>query len=153
MKEIVGDIFSHTIWNIADAICITTNGFVKKDGSAVMGAGVAKAAKEKFPDITFDLASYIKENGNKVQIIKWLAYKGKEIAIVAYPTKHNFWEKSDINLIVKSAWQLKDLTDCYQWNKVIVPRPGCSNGKLSWISDVKPVITNIFDDRFYLIQK
>ena len=153
MKEIVGDIFSNTILNIADAICITTNGFIKKDGTAVMGAGVAKIARDSFDGISSDLAHLIKLNGNKVQIIRWMGYNKGEIAMIAFPTKHNFWEKSDIKLIEKSARQLKEMTDFHDWRKVILPRPGCSNGKLSWIVDVKPVIEKILDDRFYLIQK
>jgi len=30
--------------NPSEAMCITTNGIVKKDGKAVMGAGIAKQA-------------------------------------------------------------------------------------------------------------
>ena len=40
MKEVKGNIFNYI--GIADAICVTTNGIVKKDGSLVMGAGIAK---------------------------------------------------------------------------------------------------------------
>lgn len=40
-NEVVGN-----MWAIpADAYCITTNGFVKKNGEAVMGAGCAKEAR------------------------------------------------------------------------------------------------------------
>ena len=51
MKEISGDLFSLTIINFADAICITTNGVVKKTGKAVMGAGCALSAREKFKNM------------------------------------------------------------------------------------------------------
>ena len=47
MKEIKSD-----IWKVkADWICVTTNGKIRADGRAVMGAGIAKDAKIRFPDI------------------------------------------------------------------------------------------------------
>jgi len=48
MKEIYGNIFSKTILNFSDVICITTNGIVKKDDRNVMGARCALEAKLRF---------------------------------------------------------------------------------------------------------
>ncbi|MCZ2224447.1 MAG: hypothetical protein LC122_12560 [Chitinophagales bacterium] len=47
MIEVIGNLFDFV--NIADAICITTNGIVKSNQEAVMGAGIALQAAEKFP--------------------------------------------------------------------------------------------------------
>lgn len=49
MKEVYGDIWEYHkqgYW-----IVITTNGFVKKNGCAVMGRGVAKQAVTKYPSL------------------------------------------------------------------------------------------------------
>jgi len=55
------------IWDLApdyDAVVITTNGYVKKNGEAVMGRGIAKEAKEIFPDLPLKLGKRITEHGN-----------------------------------------------------------------------------------------
>ena len=62
MREAFGD-----LWLIdADAKCITTNGFIKKNGEAVMGAGVAKEAAIKYPELPEKLGYSIGVNGNRV---------------------------------------------------------------------------------------
>lgn len=45
MLEAVGDLF----YQNCDAICITTNTFVKKDGCSVMGRGTAAQAVKRWP--------------------------------------------------------------------------------------------------------
>ena len=47
-----------------DIICITTNGFVKKDGCAVMGRGCAQEAKNRYPNINKLLGIHINTKGN-----------------------------------------------------------------------------------------
>jgi len=143
--------FSKTYLKFSDAICLTTNGFVKKNGSGVMGAGNAKAAKELFENIEYDLGKSITENGNIVNIIRYIEHNEKIIPLISFPVKHNFWEKADLNLLESSTIQLLDLSQHYQWKKIILPRPGCYNGKLSWISDVNPILKKHLDDRFYII--
>ncbi len=148
MKVIHGDLFSKTIMKFADAICITTNGVIKKDGRNVMGRGCALDAKNKFKDIDLKLGNLIKENGNIVQIILW-----QPKPIISFPTKDNFWGKSTVSLIKISLIQLISLTDQMNWKKVILPRPGCNNGGLSWIGLIKPLLEQILDERFLVISK
>jgi hypothetical protein len=59
--------------------------------------------------------------------------------------------KSDLDLISQSAWELKELADRMGWQSMVIPRPGCANGQLSW-DQVKPVLEEPFkDDRFFII--
>jgi hypothetical protein len=36
------------------------------------------------------------------------------------------------------------------WTTVIMPRPGCGNGRLRW-QDVSKVLSDILDDRFVVV--
>jgi len=79
MREIQGNMF---IMYSIDAICITTNGFVKK-GQCIMGRGNAKMAKIAYPGIARKLGSLIRKNGNCVQPI---IQDGSRV-VLAFPVK------------------------------------------------------------------
>lgn len=139
MKEIKGNLWDFTNKCI---IAITTNGTVKKSGECVMGKGCALEAKLKFPGLDKKLGELIIQKGNKVH------YLGNNI--VSFPTKYNWWEDADIQLIEKSAKQIAMLASLMNWHTVIIPRPGCGSGRLKW-ADVKPILEEHLDDRFSII--
>jgi hypothetical protein len=153
MKETKGNILSPEILNQADAICFTSNGILKKDDRLVMGAGVAKAFRDRFDGLDWDAAQSVKKNGNICQLvigIQDVKNSMKYHNIVAFPTKHHWRNPSDLELIKKSARELMDLVDKNCWTKVYLPRPGCSNGKLLW-PKVKSELESILDDRIIII--
>jgi hypothetical protein len=140
-----------------DAICITTNGFVKKNGEAVMGAGIAKEAKGFYPELPKLLGSAIKEGGNHVAVFWGLDRKMNyldglliERDIISFPVKHNWWEQADTSLIRRSCEELIYWMDEGHIESALLPRPGCGNGKLDW-SDVKREIEPILDDRISVV--
>lgn len=141
MIEVFGDLWTYP----ADAICITTNGTVKKNGEVVMGKGCAYEATKRIPKIALKLGSLIGHKGNQVYVVN-----NDEPWLISFPVKHNWWETADIELIEKSACELVSWTNFYGWDSVVLPRPGCGNGKLAW-DDVKGVIAPILDDRFKVI--
>jgi len=151
MNEIYGNMFSNENLNFADAICITTNGIVKKNGRAVMGAGVAKSAAQKFNNIDYDFGQLLLHNGHYTQIIKDEYVNNKKVSIISFPTKFHFKDKSDLELIEKSVKQLLMLAIRHLWQKIILPRPGCLNGGLNWETEVKPLLKEYLDERFYII--
>lgn len=51
-----GDIFALPKHHM-EAVCITTNGIVKKNGCAVMGAGIAKEANMRFSGLARNLGN------------------------------------------------------------------------------------------------
>ena len=135
-------IIKDNIWNYYNKgyIVITTNGFVKNNGECVMGRGIARQARDKFPGFAKKLGDKLKSEGNRVFI--W-----EPENLITFPTKHNWWEKSDLDLIQTSAIQLAEYFEQgYQLGadlpKIYMPKPGCSNGKLDW-EDVEPVICGI----------
>lgn len=146
MRKGKGDIFRFFETGNYDAICITTNGIIKKNGDAVMGAGIAKTCAQKFPMAQKDLAKGLRANGNIVQVISTTVYG----LLLSFPTKHHWRDPSDIELIKESCRQLMRLIDEHELNRVLIPKPGCSNGKLDW-SEVEPIISEILDDRVAVI--
>ena len=143
------NILSKKVLKTADAVCFTSNGVIKKDGKLVMGAGVAKQFRDTFADLDQQAGTAVKTYGNICQVVKQTFYLGNPLNIVAFPTKYNWRDKSDINLIETSAIQLIDMTNKYGWKDVYLPFPGISCGGLD-----KEFVTNrigkIFDDRFII---
>ncbi len=123
-------------------ICITTNGFVKNDGTAVMGRGCAKEAVMRFPRLRYELGEHLRTAGN--ELVWWPSYN-----LYTFPVKYNWWEKAAIELIVGSTRALQTHPTMHEM--VVVPRPGCGNGQLDWEGFVKPVLAEILDDRFLVV--
>ena len=163
MQELKGNMFEME----CDALCITTNGFIKSNGACVMGAGIARQINALVPGIDKILGLKIAKEGNNVHAL----IQTGNIWLVSFPVKpvtsvsngnnfvsHKFFPigatvpgwacKADIIIIERSAHQLVKLADRFGWKKVILPRPGCGRGELRW-SQVKPILDKILDDRFY----
>lgn len=147
MINVAGNLFQQKGW-----LCITTNGFVKNNGRAVMGAGCAKTIRDAVPNIDLALGAHIKRSGNVAGPIG--SYNNN--AVFSFPVKHNWWENADLDLIAESAKSIRNLylfalgnstKGCDVW----IPRPGCGNGKLSY-KDVEPVLQAILiEDNFKII--
>lgn len=140
------------MWTMeADVKCVTTNGTVKKGGGAVMGRGTAKQAAMRAPIVPTWLGQLIRRNGNHVQTISAHTDETGTYTLVAFPVKHNWWEKADLKLIERSLVELNYLADMGDWKKILLPRPGCGNGQLSWSKQVKKLVEPVLDDRFVVV--
>jgi len=146
MREIRGDIFKLLETGNFDGFCITTNGNVKSNGECVMGRGIALTCKQKFPNIAITLGNLIRIRGNHVHRLGTY----KSYTVFSFPVKHNWWEAADIELIKRSCVELTQLLDRLNLKSVLLPRPGCGNGKLNW-NDVQPVIAELLDDRVVVV--
>lgn len=147
MVEITGN-----LWDQSGIKVITTNGYVKSNGEAVMGRGCAYEAAVKYPHFPKLLGRTIRELGNEVRRfrLKYEDTRSDDYVIYSFPVKHNWYELADIKLIEKSAFQLRNCVDVEAIKTITLPRPGCGNGGLRW-SVVKAVLDPIFDDRFKVI--
>lgn len=175
MIEIKGDLFKME----CEAFCVTTNGFVKKNGECVMGRGCAKQAATYWPELPKRLGGLIGERGNNVHLLYTIGpgqlYNQNKKYILSFPVKPVFaiydgtncvdhmksrfnigdivpgWAAvADMDIIRRSAGQLRDIADTFGWTKVVIPRPGCGAGELSW-NDVRPQLNHILDNRFYSV--
>lgn len=170
LKIIKGD-----MWDVKgyDAICITTNGYVKSSGEAVMGRGNALQAKAIFKDLPKILGDKIKNNGN---IVQYLNKKYKGSFLYSFPVKPKSgsssggivehlregmenlssvpgWAmKAQLSIIKRSAQQLINIIKNNKYNKVLLPFPGVGAGELNR-EDVLEVLEDILDDRVILIER
>ena len=136
MKVVTGNVWTYQ----ADVICIPTNGFIKGNGKAVMGRGVARQALERIPGLDYLLGLHLKETGNHVIQL--------QDSLWTFPVKHKWNEYADPMLIRRSAQELADLQDP---NLIyVLPRPGCGNGQLKW-NRVAPIIEPILPDNIHII--
>ena len=168
MIEKRGNIFNED----CDALCITTNGFVKKNREAVMGRGCALEAAKQLPILPKILGYQLITHGNQVHYLTCV----NTVAVVSFPVKPieapfvdglnvvrhmvgKFKEgdyvpgwalQADPCLIANSCLQLVKMTDAYGWKKVVLPRPGCGAGELKW-DDIMPILEERLDDRFVVM--
>ena len=131
-------------------VCVTTNGIIRKDGTAVMGAGIAKTANQRF-NLATKLAEHLKKNGNTVCDLGEYTFKTSRFHIVSFPTKQDWKDKSPLWLIERSAKQLIDIVNAHNYKHVFLTPPGCGLGGLDYETEVKPVLESIFDDRFTIV--
>lgn len=153
MHIIYGDLFDYLG---KYPICIPTNGYVKKNGEGVMGAGVAKQAKELISELPRALGHAILTNGHCTQIIY------SDPIVISFPTKPAYFKKgndflpgwyadADINLIENSARELESIATNMNFSVVMMPWPGTGLGHLSK-EVVWPAINQILDCRFIIVE-
>lgn len=172
MREAKGDLFNYP----ADAVCITTNGFVSNSNKAVMGRGCALEASQIFPDLKESLGYLLKTKGNHCHHI--LIREGT--SLVSFPVKPvikkyeskedvvswhreaeytkgcyvpGFIAPADLEIIYRSCLELVDMANNWKWDSVILPRPGCGAGELDWETQVRPILLGILDNRFTILRK
>lgn len=144
MIELTGNIWSVVDKDPIGRIVITTNGYVNKSGACVMGRGIAAQAKIRHPDLPFELGNQIREFGNRV-------FYFEEYCLFSFPTKHVWWENSDLSLIKQSVEDLEAQVSALWLGKthIYLPRPGCGNGNLDW--DVVKPIVEVLPDNFVVV--
>ena len=143
-NEIVGNIWKIHMEDRTCDIVVPTNNTVKKNGLAVMGAGLAADAVRKYPSIEYLLGKKLKADGNCVHYFG--GYR-----IITFPVKYEWFQMADYSLIKQSAHELKQLMDDEELSRVLVPRVGCGNGGLQW-HDVKPILERELDSRCEFIR-
>lgn len=195
MIEVTAQMWQYASENQFDAVCVTTNGFVKKNGCNVMGKGCAKEINEILPKFDRVLGGKLKD----------ICTRSRKV-IKVYDSKTHTWEgmvpeyypipedrKLPFDVLsfqVKTSWiknpkpeqivahmrdkitdfcpgwaaiaslghieqscqELMYLADDLGYKKILLPRPGCGAGELTY-EEVKPILEKYLDDRVYVITK
>jgi hypothetical protein len=130
-------------------VCVTTNGETDSWGCAIMGAGTAAQAAERFPDLPRKLGEKLRAHGNHL-------YYFPEYRLITFPTKRAWRERSDPALIRASAERLMSLLDKKDErggalvSMVYLPMPGCGAGGLKWEA-VRPLLSQVIDQRVVVV--
>jgi hypothetical protein len=142
VREIEGN-----LWQVeADYRVVPTNGVYHRRGDKhllVMGAGVAKEAADRYPEVPHLLGSLVKFHGNLAQLLA-------AQRLISWPTKNDWRQPSDLGLIVRNASRVVRLVEAAEARVVALPRLGCGLGGLRW-EDVREVLAPLLDDRFVVV--
>lgn len=134
-----------------DACLVTTNGIIRANGKAVMGAGIAKYCRDTFKGVDDILAKQLRQGGNHVYYLGLWPLQSINIGsfmLFSFPTKDDWRDNSKLELIAQSCKEIRELVDKYELDHIYMPCPGCSNGKLDYWNDVRPILRKELDDRF-----
>lgn len=143
IQEEIGDLWGK--YSAGFPIAITTNGFVKRNGLAVMGRGIAFEATQRMPGLQLELGERLRLHGNHVFFFN-------RYNVFTFPVKQNWWESALPSLIVQSIRELNQLCTANGIERVYLPRPGCGNGRLSW-ETVKAFIEPFDTSRFIFMSR
>jgi O-acetyl-ADP-ribose deacetylase (regulator of RNase III) len=153
MREDRGDILTYQ----ADAIVIPTNTVYrmknKNKAIAVMGAGLAKQAALKWPQLVLALGANLMADDWEhpfVHTFTPIEQHGTPI-VFALPTKRHYRDESSLELISSGLDKLVHLVNTQDLKNIAVPRLGCGLGNLDWDTEVKPLMESKLDDRFVVV--
>ena len=130
-------------------VVVPTNTSIRKDGRAVMGAGLAKDAAERFPDLPQELATHINRWKERIYV---------NSSVICLPTKRDWRAPSKLDLIMQGCHELVEfvrlMTLLNYYRPIVLPKIGCGFGGLDWERQVRPVVDCILEDnRFVFIDR
>ena len=127
--------------NLFDSECQTLVNTVNCYG--VMGAGIAKQFKAKFPELfgEYKLAcqNEIIKYGGDIWCWNYIdMFKHKKI--LCFATKEMWQFPSKIEWIERGLQNFVNNYEILGIKSIAWPKLGCNNGKLNWTNDVKPLM-------------
>ena len=109
-----------------------------------MGKGLAKAIKQKYPEILKPYVDACRKNQLRVGELQFVPtlQDGSPNWILNFPTKKHWKNKSDLLLIQKGLdVMILRLKGWYYGGSIAIPKLGCGLGGLKWM-DVRSRIIN-----------
>jgi len=134
------DVFGHT-----DLFLITTNPVRRKDGAVVMGRGIAKEAKDRFPKLPYDFGralDMLHPEIDQSHVGCLGEYDNQRIGW--FMVKDHWASPAKLSIIEQSVFYLRH---GYTWPhperyRIDLNFPGIGNGKLSR-EEVLPLLENL----------
>lgn len=114
---------------------ITTNLLWRRDGTAIMGKGLALSAAQRRPGLDARYGEHLRA-GRRVVI---------DDDLVLFPSKRDWRNDACLDLIRESARALVALMLANpHFDFVLVPHVGARNGRLNWMRQVRPLLEREF---------
>lgn len=137
-----GDWFRWYARDNVDLALFTTNSVVTRDGRLVMGAGLARQVRDRWPGIDRAIGSQVREMGRDYHLL--ISPRWPQARVGAFQVKWDWHDQSDLGLIAKATLRLQvfvttTLAERGRDRLVILNFPGVGNGRLS-VADVKPFL-------------
>lgn len=139
----IGDMW--TVYAAADLFLITTNATITVRGALVMGRGIARQAKERFPGLDVALGRQIQALCGSQGVYgllvspRWPAAK-----LGAFQVKQHYSQPASLELIRHSTAALSAWCVAHPDAQVALNFPGIGNGRLRR-EDVLPIIAQLPD--------
>ena len=121
-----------SVFNDSDLFLITVNSTLKTNGNLVMGRGIAKEAKDRFPILPVIAGAYLEKAGLDQQFfgIARQLIPGNPIGL--FQVKHHYRSDATLNLIKESSKMLANiLSSESDLSRVHLNAPGIGNGRLN----------------------
>lgn len=127
-----------------DILCVTTNNVLTARGDLVMGAGIAKAAADRFPGLPAAAGAAVKRHMDKHGVYNLIVLQpgtlpGQTVCIGLFQVKYHWALEADIRLICDSARDLREALNTGRYGQAHLPFPGVKNGRLSRPRVVKAI--------------
>ena len=127
--------------NLFESECQTLVNTVNRNG--VMGKGIALRFKKKYPELfdEYKLACKRKQIyiGGDLFIWDFIdLYKPRKV--LCFATKEDWWNPSKLIWIERGLETFSKTYKMLGITSIAFPKLGCTNGKLDWENDVKPLM-------------
>ena len=126
MQLATGDMWS--VFEQADLFLITTNGILNAHGALVMGAGIARQARDLFPGLEQRFGKAVSSYGPRYGILFPNAWPEDKLG--AFQTRQHWREGGDVKLIELARDKLSVWCQLYPTCQVYLNMPGVGLGGL-----------------------
>ena len=143
MKLEKGDMWD--VFGKTDLFLITTNPIRRKDGAIVMGRGIAKEVKDRFPEFPYDFGRRFSPEFMGYQSMTPTGVVGRyDGQLMGYFMVKTHWrDEARLDVIDDSVIDLSETAPHY--DRIDLNFPGIGNGKLKR-EDVLPIIEQLPDN-------
>lgn len=127
MKLAQGDMWS--VFAKADLFLVTTNSVLNRHGALVMGAGIARQARDRFAGLDQAFGKAVALTGPRYGVLFPNAWPEDKLG--AFQTKRHWQDKAEMQLIQLASHKLQVWCGLYPTCRVHLNMPGVGHGGLS----------------------
>ena len=128
-------------WPTTDYFIFTGNSFIKRNGALVMGRGIAREVRDKWPGIDVEIGRELMKHIHTDNFYGLVL--GEKIGV--FQVKHHFSDPAELILIAASAELLRIEAEDHPHARYALNFPGIGNGHLKY-DNVLPLLKHLPDN-------